>query len=124
MPFGRVLLIGLNPALIPGWDPEPVLAALARGRDRFRERGIEFDECLVPLDEHTEGTIADALVAADYACVVIGGGIRKTEELLELFEKVVNLVRLHAPGAAIAFNTTPDDTADAALRWLRRGAQR
>jgi hypothetical protein len=26
------------------------------------------------------------------------------------------LVRQHAPGAAIAFNTTPEDTADAALR--------
>jgi hypothetical protein len=39
--------------------------------------------------------------------------------LLELFEKVVNLVRRHAPEAAIAFNNSPDDTADAALRWLR-----
>jgi hypothetical protein len=38
---------------------------------------------------------------------------------LELFEKVVNLVRQHAPDAAIAFNSSPEDTADAALRWLR-----
>jgi len=51
--------------------------------------------------------------------VVIGGGIRKHEPLLELFEKVVNLVRRHAPDAAIAFNSSPEDTADAALRWLR-----
>ena len=36
-----------------------------------------------------------------------------------LLEKVVNLVRLHAPDAAIAFNSTPEDTPDAALRWLR-----
>jgi hypothetical protein len=38
--------------------------------------------------------------------------------LLEFFEKVVNLVRQHAPGA-IVFNRTPEDTTDAALRWLR-----
>ena len=34
-------------------------------------------------------------------------------------EKVINLVRQHAPDAAIAFNSTPEDTADVALRWLR-----
>jgi hypothetical protein len=39
--------------------------------------------------------------------------------LLKFFEKLVNLVRQHAPGAAIAFNRSPEDTADAALRWLR-----
>jgi len=51
--------------------------------------------------------------------VVVGGGIRKHEPLLELFEKVINLIRQHAPSTAIAFNSTPEDTADAALRWLR-----
>ena len=66
-----------------------------------------------------EGTIVAALTREDYACVVVGGGIRKHEPLLEFFERVVNLVRQHAPGAAIAFNSTPEDTADAALRWLR-----
>ena len=48
-----------------------------------------------------------------------GGGIRRPEPLLEFFEKVVNLVRQHAPDAAIAFNNSPEDCADAALRWLR-----
>lgn len=35
-----------------------------------------------------------------------------------MFEKVVNLIRQHAPQAAIAFNTSPGDSAEAALRWL------
>jgi len=55
--------------------------------------------------------------ANDYACVVIGGGLRH-ESLLELFENVVNLIRRHAPGAAIAFGGA-EDIAEAALRWLR-----
>jgi hypothetical protein len=119
MALGRVLVIGLDPVRIPGWDPEPVVAAIARGQARFGDHGIEADLCLVAPDETAEAAIVEALTGHDYACVVVGGGIRKHEPLLELFETVVNLVRQHAPGAAIAFNSTPEDTADAALRWLR-----
>ena len=95
------------------------MAAIARGQARFEEHGVAADLCLVAPDENAEGAIVEALTRTDYACVVIGGGIRKHEPLLELFEKAVNLVRQHAPGAAIAFNSGPEDTADAALRWLR-----
>jgi hypothetical protein len=31
---------------------------------------------------------------------------------------MINAVRKAAPGAVIAFNTRPDDSADAAARWL------
>lgn len=119
MALGRVLVVGFDPAMIPGWDPEPVEATITRGQARFGDHGIEADLCLVALDENAEAAIAQALTRKDYACVVIGGGIRKPESLLGFFEKVVNLVRQHAPGAAIAFNTSPVDSADAALRWLR-----
>ena len=50
---------------------------------------------------------------------MIGCGLRTHEPLLDLFERIVNLVRQHAPSAAIAFNSTPEDCADAARRWLR-----
>ena len=53
--------------------------------------------------------------------MLIGGGIRKDEDQLELFESVVNLVRRHAPQAAIAFNRTPDDMADAVERRVQPG---
>jgi len=118
MAMGRVLVIGLDPARLVGWDPAPVQAALARGQARFLELGIEADMCLVAPDDDPEGAMTAALTRSDYACVVVGGGIRKHEPLLGLFENTVNLVRRHAPNAAIAFNNTPDDTADAALRWL------
>ena len=119
MALGRVLVIGLDPATITGWDPKPVEAAIARGQARFGDHGIDVDYCLVAPEESAEEAIVEALTHKDYACVVIGGGIRKHEPLLEFFEKVVNLVRQHAPGAAIAFNSSPEDCADAALRWLR-----
>ncbi|MFF5225370.1 hypothetical protein [Dactylosporangium sp. NPDC000521] len=116
---GPVLVIGLDPERIPGWDPEPVVAAIARGQARFAEHGIESDLCLLAPDEDPGTAITEALTAKPYTCVVVGGGIRKHEPLLLLFEQAVNLVRRHAPEAAIAFNSTPEDTADAALRWLR-----
>lgn len=118
MTAARVLVIGVDPARLEGWDPEPVQAALARGRARFDDYGIEADWCLVALDDDPEGAIVEALTGSEHACVVIGGGIRTHEPLLGLFEKVVNLVRRHAPDAAIAFNSTPEDCADAARRWL------
>ena len=114
----RVLVLGLDPRTIPGYDPEPVVAAIDRGQRRFEERGISCHLGLVPLDDTTESRVVELLRREPYECVVIGGGIRKEEELLGLFEVVVNLVRRHAPQAAIAFNTGPDDMADAAQRWI------
>jgi hypothetical protein len=114
----RVLVIGLDPAAIDGWDPTPVQAAIARGRVRFDEQRIAADYCLVSPDGDPEGEIAAALGSERYACVVIGGGIRGHEPLLPLFETVINLVRQHQPDAAIAFNSSPEDCADAARRWL------
>jgi len=50
---------------------------------------------------------------------MIGGGIRIPPSNLKLFELVVNTVIRVAPGTAIAFNTSPENSADAAERWLR-----
>jgi hypothetical protein len=50
--------------------------------------------------------------------VVVGGGLRKPDDMVELFEVVIDLVRRHAPQAAIAFNVNPVTSLDAALRWL------
>jgi hypothetical protein len=38
---------------------------------------------------------------------------------LLLFETLVNAVHKSAPGAFIAFNTSPEDTGAAAARWLK-----
>jgi hypothetical protein len=52
--------------------------------------------------------------------VVIGAGLRQPPERLLLFEKIVNLVHVHAPQAKICFNTTPADTVQAVQRWIAR----
>jgi hypothetical protein len=44
--------------------------------------------------------------------------LRIPPKSLLLFEEIVNAVRKFDPSAPIAFNTRPEDTADAAARWL------
>jgi hypothetical protein len=69
---------------------------------------------------HSPGvlTCERQLASKSYDCVVIGAGVRLPPRRLALFEAVINAVHKGAPGAAIAFNTRPDDSADAAARWL------
>ncbi|HEY0716381.1 MAG TPA: hypothetical protein VGD68_02100 [Streptosporangiaceae bacterium] len=116
----RVLVIGLDPYRVPGpWDPQPVADAIEVGMARFAEHGVGAESCLVGLDgsDDVAAVVTAALRARPWECVVIGGGVRDGSQL-GLFEQVLNLVRRHAPGAAIAFNDTAADTFDAAARWL------
>jgi hypothetical protein len=117
----RVLVIGLDPYRVPGpWDPTPVADAIAVGMARFADAGVGAQSCLFGLDgsDDIEAVVTEALGSRPWEVVVIGGGVRKAEDQLDLFERIVNLVRRHAPDAAIAFNSTPADTFDAAVRWL------
>ena len=52
---------------------------------------------------------------------MIGAGVRNPPKSLLLFEVLINVVHKSAPSAAIAFNMRPQDTADAAARWLKGG---
>lgn len=122
IPHG-VLVIGLDPYRVPGpWDPAPVADAIKVGVARFAEHGVDVQTCLVGLDgsDDVEAVVGAALRERPWKVVVVGGGVRKPEEQLDLFETMVNLVRCHAPHAAIAFNSTPTDTFEAAARWLDR----
>ncbi|MBW9205762.1 hypothetical protein KV102_15215 [Mumia sp. zg.B53] len=118
----QVLVIGLDPFRVPGpWDPEPVAEAIESGMADLAARGHDAEACLVGLDgsDDIRTRVSSALRARPWNCVVVGGGLRKDEDQLELFETVVNLVRRHASQATIAFNSTPHDLADAVVRSLR-----
>jgi hypothetical protein len=120
-PAPRVLVIGLDPYRVPGpWNHQPVVDGIAAGIARFAEHGVGVETCLFGLDgsDDIEAVVAAALAARPWECVVVGGGVRSAGERLELFEQVLNLVRRHAPDAAIALNSTPDGTFEAAARWI------
>ena len=121
-----VLIIGQDPAtvdftepgIIPGMTAEKVHAGLAAALAQLADKGLKGDLCLTDLGETAEAVVTAKLAAARFDVIVIGAGIRLPPSKLGLLEKVLNAVHRHAPTAAIAFNTRPDDTAEAALRWL------
>ncbi|MGC0417179.1 hypothetical protein [Embleya sp. AB8] len=116
--MSSVLVIGYDPEAIPGIDGKSVLAVLDHELVRFAEQGIDAALSLVVFDEAAEATLVAALARQPWDVVVIGGGIRKAEQLLTFFEHIVNLIRRHAPQAAIAFNTNAGDSVEAARRQL------
>ena len=127
----RILLLGLDPetvdysdpAVPPGMNAETTRAGIAVALKQFSDRGWEADVCLIHPDESAGPTVERQLRSTNYDCVVIGGGVRLLPRNTALLEVVVNAVRKAAPGAAIAFNTRPDDSADAAARWVAAGSR-
>jgi hypothetical protein len=124
--MSRILLLGLDPetvdysdpALPPGMSAEKVRAGIAVALKQFTERGWESEVCFIRPDETAGPTVEHQLGSSRYECVVIGAGVRLPPRGLALFEAVINAVHKAAPDAAIAFNTRPDDSADAAARGL------
>ncbi len=122
----RILLVGYDPdtvdfsdpALPPGMNAEKVRAGVAVAMKQFADRGWEADVGYIRPDETAGPTVEHLLASKSYDCVVVGAGVRLPSKRLALFEVVVNAVHRAAPAAAIAFNTRPDDSADAAARWL------
>jgi hypothetical protein len=122
----RVLFVGQkpetvdfsDPSLPPGFDAGKINAGIAVAVAKIKERGWQGDTCMITPDEAGSAMLGKQLKSAAYDCVVIGGGLRLPPKSLALFETVVNVIHKAAPGATIAFNTRPEDTADAAARQL------
>ncbi|MCJ1676789.1 hypothetical protein MTF65_05385 [Streptomyces sp. APSN-46.1] len=112
------LVLGIDPEAVPTLDAGAFRASLDQELARFGEHGIDAAMALIVFDGSAESVITAALTERPWDVVVVGGGIRKTPELLPLFEQIVNLVRRHAPDAAIAFNATLDDIVESARRRL------
>ena len=124
----RILLVGYDPetedfsdpARPPGLSATKIQAGIRFGVAQMRERCWEVDVCLIRFQEAPETAapiVERQLKSAAYDCVVIGGAIRLPSNYL-VFEAVINAVHQAAPAAAIAFNSRPEESADAAGRRL------
>jgi hypothetical protein len=125
----RVLLVGYdpetvdfsNPALPPGMSVEKIRAGIALALKQMTDRGWEADVCYIRPDGTAGQAVEHHLASAKYDCTVVGAGVRLPPQRLADFEAVINAVHKAAPAVAIAFNTRPEDSADAAARWLPPG---
>ncbi|WP_090602821.1 hypothetical protein [Mycobacterium lentiflavum] len=123
-----VLNVGLDPrvldaadsadAAFPGVGADQVQAGLEATAAEFAKLGVGFDNCLVDRSEGAEEQLRDALSKKRYDVIVFGGGVRLDPAMTPLFEKLVNVARIGAPDTALSFNTGPDTTVAAALRWI------
>jgi hypothetical protein len=127
----RILLVGYDPetvdfsdpALPPGMTAWKIRAGIEVALKQFAAHGWEADVGFIQPDETAAPTVKRLLASTSYDCVVIGAGVRLPPRRLVFFEAVINAVHEAAPGAAIAFNTRPEDSADAAARWLPVGSR-
>ena len=123
----RVVLIGYDPdavdfsdpALPPGLTAQKIRDGIELGLRQMRERGWEADFCSIRPDDTAGPTVERHLASKAYDCVVIGGGVRLSQRTVAIFEAVLDAVRRVAPTTPIAFNTRPEDSADAAARRLK-----
>lgn len=122
----RVLFVGYDPetvdysdpALPPGMTADKIHEGIRFVLEQMVDRGWQADMCFIRPDQNASQTVERHLVSQQYDCVVIGAGVRLPPKSLITFEAVVNAVHRTAPTATIAFNTRPEDSADAAARWL------
>lgn len=122
----RVLFVGLDPATVdfsdpalpPGMTAEKIHTGVKIALADFAGRGWHAQNCFIKPDETAIPTIEHFMASDVYDCVVIGAGVRLPRNRLVLFEAVVNAIHRMAPQAAIAFNTRPEDSGEAASRWI------
>jgi hypothetical protein len=121
-----VLIIGEDPALIdfsasgapPDMDAEKVMRGLNGSRDRLEHAGYDTRILLTKDAETVEAQVSEALRDNHYDVVVIGAGLRTLPPMAEQFERLMNVLHEQARQAKLAFNSQPDDSDKAALRWL------
>jgi hypothetical protein len=125
----RVLLVGLQPEAVDysdstlpsGMDAKKIQVGIELGLKQMTDRGWQADLCLIQPDATAGPALERCLGSTTYDCVVIGAGVRVPPKNLLLFESIVNSVHKAAPNTSIAFNTVPEDSANAAARWLSAG---
>ncbi|MFY9738976.1 MAG: hypothetical protein WAK11_07960 [Candidatus Cybelea sp.] len=121
----RVLFIGFDPATVdfsdpalpPGMTAEKIHAGIEVALADFAKRGWHSELCFVAPDETAAATV-ERYLGEPYDCIVVGAGVRLPPTQMGVFEAVVNAIHRAAPRAAIAFNSRPEDSAEAAARWI------
>ncbi len=124
----RVLVIGLDPALLdfsspdfaafPGMTAAKVLAGLTAAEEGMKALGYDAHNCLIDFGQTAEAVVTACLQQRQFDCILIGAGVRAVPSHFLLFEKLINVVHEHAPRSKICFNTKPTDSMEAFQRWV------
>jgi hypothetical protein len=121
-----VLIIGPDPRYIdfsapylpPGMSAEKIIAGVDGARDRLADAGYCVQILLTKNEETVEQQVSDALKDRSFDVTVVGVGLRTLSPMATHFERLINVLHERAPRTKLAFNSKPDDSDAAALRWL------
>ena len=97
----RILLVGYdpdtvdysNPALSPGMSAERIRAGVSLSLREMTDRGWEGDVCYIRADGTAGQTVEHHLASGNYACVVIGAGVRLPPQSLAVFEALMRSIK-------------------------------
>ncbi|KAG8847296.1 hypothetical protein FRB96_001630 [Tulasnella sp. 330] len=99
------------------WTPQVVRMGLDKTAADCKGAGYDYVELLITPEEDFNRLIKE-LKGRQWDGVLIGFGVRGNPRVTEFFEKVVNAVAEHAPGAKFIFNHSPDSSLEGARRQL------
>jgi hypothetical protein len=122
----RVLIIGEDPALIDFDAPDApkdmsaakVMDGLNGSVARLQAVGHEAELLLTRDAASVEAQVSRTVQGGSYDVIVIGAGLRTLPNMTGQFEQLMNVLRDKSPKSKLAFNSRPDDSDAAALRWL------
>ena len=95
-----------------------VTAGLNGSVARLQAAGHEAELLLTRDAASVETQVSRAVQGRKYDVIVIGAGLRTLPSMVEQFELLMNVVREKSPRSKLAFNSGPDNSDSAALRWL------
>lgn len=123
----KVLLLGIDPQFIdynklppaaPGRTPEEIRKTSGEVTQKLEGMGYEVYNCIVDAGETAEKVLSDLLEAEKFNCIMVGGGIRGILQHNLLFERLINIIHKKAIDSKICFNTGPETTVEAVMRWI------
>jgi hypothetical protein len=85
---------------------------------RLQAVGHEAQLLLTRDAGSVEAQVSRTVQGRSYDVIVIGAGLRTLPKMTGQFEQLMNVLRDKSPKSKLAFNSRPDDSDAAALRWL------
>ncbi len=122
----KILLIGLDPDVIDytaphvpkGASAAMLVAELTEAQQQMTDQGDQLDICNIQLDGSMEEPVTAQFTHSTYDCILIGSGIRKPDEDIEMFERIIHSIRHYAPNTPLGFVPTPLDSVKAVARVM------
>jgi len=124
-----VALLGIDPFQIDFSNPdylhfahigaEGIKSLLEKDKAKLISLGFDAEFMFTGIDASTaRPDVEKVLESKSWDCILIGNGVRSIPSNFLLFEMLINMIVEFAPQAKVCFNTKPDDSVDAVLRWV------